>query len=198
VEFYPAVLAASRGSVAGAAGIGDDEAVTATRLVAGDDAGLLLELLQRNREFLAPWQPVLEPGALTLGGQQAAIERALVDYESGIGIPHVILDGERIVGRVTLSNIVRRAFQSCNVGYWVAAEENGRGHASAAVAQIGRLAFSDLGLHRLEAGVIPHNIASRRVLERNNFERLGLARAYLKIAGEWQDHILYQLINPDS
>jgi ribosomal-protein-alanine N-acetyltransferase len=36
------------------------------------------------------------------------------------------------------------------------------------------------------------------VLEHNGFESIGLARAYLRIAGRWQDHILYQLLDPDS
>jgi ribosomal-protein-alanine N-acetyltransferase len=34
------------------------------------------------------------------------------------------------------------------------------------------------------------------VLERNGFVRSGVAPAYLSIAGRWQDHALYQLINP--
>jgi ribosomal-protein-alanine N-acetyltransferase len=61
-----------------------------------------------------------------------------------------------------------------------------------------RLAFAELSLHRIEAGVIPTNIASQRVLEHNNFERIGLAHAYLRIAGSWQDHLLYQLLTPNT
>jgi ribosomal-protein-alanine N-acetyltransferase len=108
----------------------------------------------------------------------------------------VIVDGVRIVGRVTLSNIVRGPFQSCTIGYWMGAEDTGRGHATAAVEQISRLAFGELALHRIEAGTMPENIASRRVLERNNFARIGVAPAYLRIAGRWRDHILYQKLAP--
>jgi ribosomal-protein-alanine N-acetyltransferase len=32
------------------------------------------------------------------------------------------------------------------------------------------------------------------VLEKNGFERIGLARRYLKIAGEWRDHFLFQRV----
>ena len=32
------------------------------------------------------------------------------------------------------------------------------------------------------------------MLEKNGFERIGLARAYLRIAGEWRDHILFQRV----
>jgi ribosomal-protein-alanine N-acetyltransferase len=97
-------------------------------------------------------------------------------------------------GRLALTNIARGPFQSCQLGYWVAAEVNGRGVATAAVARIVRVAFGELGLHRIEAGTLVHNAASQRVLERNGFRRYGLAPRYLKIAGDWQDHVLYQLL----
>jgi ribosomal-protein-alanine N-acetyltransferase len=59
-----------------------------------------------------------------------------------------------------------------------------------------RWAFGPAGLHRLEAGTLTDNIASQRVLERNGFERIGLAPRYLHIAGRWRDHILFQRIAP--
>jgi ribosomal-protein-alanine N-acetyltransferase len=49
-------------------------------------------------------------------------------------------------------------------------------------------------MHRLEAGTLVDNVASQRVLEKNGFERIGLARAYLRIAGAWRDHILFQRV----
>ena len=59
------------------------------------------------------------------------------------------------------------------------------------------MAFGDLRLHRVEAGTLLHNAGSQRVLERNGFVRYGVAPAYLNIAGSWQDHALYQVLNPD-
>lgn len=108
----------------------------------------------------------------------------------------MIVDDGRIVGRVTLSNIVRGPFQSCNLGYWVNSADYGRGFATAAVADIMRVAFGELELHRIEAGTLLHNVASQRVLKRNGFVCFGVAPAYLNIAGAWQDHALYQALNP--
>ena len=59
-----------------------------------------------------------------------------------------------------------------------------------------RTAFDELGLHRVEAGTLVHNVGSQRVLERNGFVRFGLAPQYLRIAGRWQDHVLFQVLNP--
>jgi ribosomal-protein-alanine N-acetyltransferase len=101
-----------------------------------------------------------------------------------------------VVGRVTLNGIVRGPFQSCSVGYWVGEADTGRGLATAAVADIITVAFGELGLHRIQAETLLHNAASQRVLQRNGFVRIGTAAAYLKIAGRWQDHHLYQVLNP--
>jgi ribosomal-protein-alanine N-acetyltransferase len=70
--------------------------------------------------------------------------------------------------------------------------------ASAAVARLARLAFGELGLHRIEAGTLVHNLGSQRVLQRNGFQRYGLAPRFLKIAGQWRDHVLFQLLADDG
>ena len=169
--------------------------VAATRLVRVDDASRLAELLRDNRAFLAPWEPIRPEAFFTAEGQRRVIEDALTGYGRGVTIPRVIISEQRIVGRITLSNVVRGAFLSGNLGYWVAAAHNGRGLATAAVGEIREAAFGRLGLHRIEAGTLPHNEASQRVLQRNGFERIGLARRYLRIAGRWEDHVLYQVLN---
>jgi ribosomal-protein-alanine N-acetyltransferase len=53
-------------------------------------------------------------------------------------------------------------------------------------------------LHRVEAACIPTNISSAKLLERCGFVREGYARAYLRINGAWQDHILFSLLATDS
>ena len=164
--------------------------MTSTRLINLGDAEELVELLGRNREFLAPWEPVRGPEFFTLDGQRAVITRMLAELERGVTVPHVIAAGDRLVGRVTLSNIVRGPFQSCIIGYWVSADANGQGHATAAVSRMAQIAFGELGLHRIEAGTLRHNTGSQRVLERNGFKRIGVAPAYLSVAGRWQDHVL--------
>jgi ribosomal-protein-alanine N-acetyltransferase len=53
--------------------------------------------------------------------------------------------------------------------------------------------FDTLGLHRLHAAFLPHNAASRRVLEKNGFREEGYAENYLQIDGKWADHVLFGL-----
>jgi len=178
--------------------------VNSTRLVTLDDAPILAELARANRDFMAPWEPVRSDDYFTVDGQRNVIGKVLELHHNGSALPHVILanstraNSGRVVGRITLNGIVRGAFQSCSVGYWVSAADNGRGMASAAVREILDVAFKQLDLHRVQAEILPHNIASQRVLERNGFVRFGLAPAYLNIAGRWQDHIMYQVLKPQA
>jgi [ribosomal protein S5]-alanine N-acetyltransferase len=168
--------------------------VAVTRLITADDASVLAKLQQANRAFLAPWSPRREPAHYTVQGQRRAIADALVAHARGTVLPHVILCDGEVVGRVTLSDIRHGTFESCHVGYWLSESHNGRGLATAAVSEILDIAFDELGLHRVEAGTIPRNVRSQAVLERNGFVRFGLAPSYLRIDGEWRDHILYQVL----
>ncbi|WP_434316733.1 GNAT family N-acetyltransferase [Leifsonia sp. P73] len=96
-----------------------------------------------------------------------------------------------------LSNIVRGAFQSAMVGYWLDRGHTGRGLASVALSALLDAARDDYALHRVQAATLLANHASQSVLTRAGFERIGVAPNYLKIAGRWQDHVLFQRILHD-
>lgn len=177
----------------------DNGRVSITRLITSEDAPALAELLRVNREFLAPWDPRRSDDYFTADGQHAVIQTDLQQHEQGSKLPHVILDDSGcLVGRITLNGIVRGPFQSCSMGYWVSASHNGRGLATKAVREIVRVAFEDLGLHRVQAEALLHNARSQRVLERNGFVQFGMAPEYLNIAGRWQDHAMYQVVKSSS
>lgn len=166
----------------------------AVRLVTEEDTAEITTLVAANRDFLAPWEPLRPKDWATEPIQLRMIMDALARHAEGVSVPLVItLDGV-IVGRINVSDIVRGAFQSAHLGYWVGEEHNGRGIASAAVAATIALAFAEYGLHRLQAGTLLHNHGSQRVLRRNGFTEIGLAPRYLRIAGDWQDHLLFQLL----
>jgi ribosomal-protein-alanine N-acetyltransferase len=171
--------------------------MSVTRLLASEDALVLAGLLRENRAFLEPWQPRRDDEYFTDRAQQQVVANALEDRGRGRCLPLVIHDGGRVEGMITLQSIIRGSFQSCSVGYWLAAEAQGRGLATAALQEATRLAFQELRLHRVQAETLPHNGPSQRVLLRVGFVPYGTAAAYLKIAGAWQDHVLYQLLNPE-
>lgn len=64
-----------------------------------------------------------------------------------------------------------------------------------AVARVVAHAFDALGMHRVMANYVPDNARSARLLERLGFEKEGIAKKYLFIAGEWRDHVLTSRVN---
>ena len=169
-----------------------------TRLISLDDAAPLARLLTVNRDYLAPWSPLQSERYFTADGQREVLARDLAGYERGGMLPLAIVDADGAVcGRINLNNVIRGAFQSASVGYWVSESHAGRGLASAAVADVIDIGFGEFGLHRLDAATLLYNTPSQRVLARNGFRPFAVAEAYLKIAGKWQDHILFQLLNKD-
>ncbi|MGI9821896.1 GNAT family N-acetyltransferase [Agromyces sp. Marseille-Q5079] len=167
------------------------------RLLADDDGPALAEAYRRNREHLAPWEPERSPGFFSDAVHVREVRALLERYASGRAIPLVLVDDDdEIVGRVNLSDIVRGVFLNANLGYWVDGRLTGRGLATTAVG-VALHAAREHGLHRVQAGTLVHNAASQAVLERNGFERIGLARRYLRIAGSWQDHVLFERLLED-
>jgi len=156
------------------------------------DAAELSQLYRKNREFLRPWEPIRDEDFFTQEGQEARLALTEAGRAAGVENRCVIFDGAELLGMISLTAIERGPVQSAHLGYWVAQAANGRGVATAAVAAVLGLAFGRMGLHRIQAGTLVHNTGSQKVLLRNGFEQIGLARRYLKIAGEWQDHILFQ------
>lgn len=168
------------------------------RLVTESDTAEITALVVRNREFLAPWEPLRGKDYTTESVQQRMIMDALTRHADGATVPLVITVDSAIAGRINISDIVRGPFLSAHLGYWVSQDSNGRGVASAAVAATTALAFGEYGLHRLQAGTLLHNHGSQRVLRRNGFTEIGVAERYLRIDGEWQDHLLFQRLADDA
>ncbi len=169
-----------------------------TRLVAATDAEALADVLRRNREAMSSIEPQRPPAYFTAKGQRAIIQDALRRYEEGASFPRVILaPDDSVAGRVNLNEIVRGPSMKGVLGYYVDEAHQGQGLASAAVDEIVQLAFVRLGLHRIEAGTRLDNHSSQRVLEKNGFVRFGVARDYLRLAGTWHDHVLYERIFGD-
>lgn len=167
-----------------------------TRPLSASDAAGLAAAYDRNREHLAPWEPVRRPSFYTVQGHTAVIESRLDSIAAGLGMSWTIRQRDEIVGMISLNNLVRGTLQSVSVGYWLDAGHQGRGVMTEAV-EFACDQARGVGLHRVEACTLVHNERSMRVLTRCGFEEYGLARDFLFIAGRWQDHRLFQRILHD-
>jgi ribosomal-protein-alanine N-acetyltransferase len=163
------------------------------RPVRPEDGEELAALYLANRDFLAPFEPVRPPEFFTADGQRERLARQL----DGETHPFAILDDGAIAGTINLFHIVRESLQSGTIGYWIDHRRNGRGLATGAVGEILSYAFGRLELHRVEAATLVDNVSSQRVLEKNRFEKIGLARRFLRIDDDWRDFLLFQRLADD-
>ena len=156
------------------------------------------DLRLKSREFLAPWEPLWPANDLTRAAFRSRIRQYWRDIDDDVAYPYFIFDAGRqqLLGALTLSNVRRGVAQTATLGDWIGAPFARQGIMTDAVKLIVGFAFRKLALHRLEAACLPDNEASIALLRRSGFEPEGLARGYLRIAGEWRDHRLFARLPP--
>jgi len=161
-------------------------------------ASRVLKYLESNLARFEATSPVGPPPTLDL--MSAKLSSALAEFEQGRGMKlYLFLRAGDIgdpIGDIALSEIVRGSFQACYLGYRIGAEYEGQGYVAESIASVVEYAFSELKLHRIMANYMPSNHRSAAVLRRCGFSVEGLARDYLRIHGEWHDHVLTSRINP--
>lgn len=163
------------------------------------DADMIAEYFQVNREYLKPFEPKREEAFFSVNGWLQKLIKLNELHRMGLGYYCLLVrasSGE-MLGTISFSNLSRFPFYSCNVGYSLAEKAQGHGYMRRGLTMACDYMFNVQKLHRIQAGYMPHNKRSEAVLEHVGFNREGYAKDYLLINGEWQDHVLTSLINPN-
>lgn len=168
------------------------------RRLAESDAEDLLRLELKNRAFFQTYTPLRDEEFYTLEGQLNRIRDELNNPDQRYSFGIYLKGTGELIGKVTLSEVARGALQSCWIGYYLDQAHNGQGYMTEAVRLVVEYAFHELKLHRIEAGVMPHNIGSIRVLEKAGFHREGIAKKNVKINGRWEDHQILAIVNEEE
>jgi ribosomal-protein-alanine N-acetyltransferase len=167
------------------------------RLYKISDASELAKLHTRNREFFQRVCPLLPEAFYTEEHQKIRIEQVLKKTDEGqvyaFGI--FLKATDKLIGDISLTQIARGPVQSCYTGFTLDKEYNAKGYTTEALQLVVDFAFRELKLHRIEAGAMPDNIASIRVLEKVGFKKEGIAKENVKINGKWTDHQILAIIN---
>ncbi|MGZ0039472.1 GNAT family N-acetyltransferase [Paenibacillus ottowii] len=169
------------------------------RLLQVSDAERLLEIRRENFDFFKPYEPERPEIYFTLEEQARLISNGLEAAQAGQGYMFglFLTENNKLIGRMELSGVARGPFQNANLGYLVDPAYHGQGYATSAVKDIVHYVLNELELHRIQAGVMPRNKPSHRVMVKAGFRREGLALNYLKINGVWEDHVLYAMTAED-
>lgn len=175
-----------------------DTARLRLRPLSEDDGDAFVRVVRRSDESWRPWTPAREPGI----DERELFRRELARTRHGAAVgSHLRLgaferDGS-LVGLFAVNEIVRGVFQSGYASWQVAADRTGEGYGTEAVRALLDAAFSPaphgLGLHRVQANIMPTNAASLAIARKVGFRHEGLAERYLAIAGRWEDHEMFAI-----
>lgn len=175
----------------------DTERLTLRSLCSADE-GEFVRTIHESAETWAPWTPAASPNVTPYDLFRVELERAARGARAGSHLRLGAFDPEgRLVGLFALNEIVRGVFQSAYASWQVRAGRMRSGFGTEAVRALMAIAFQappdGLGLHRVQANIMPANTPSICIAEKLGFRREGLAERYLRIAGSWEDHVMFAL-----
>lgn len=133
------------------------------------DAVLLKEAIDCSIDHLLPWMPWAKGEPQTIEEKIELLRLFRGNYDLGKDFVLGVFnrDGSRVLGGSGMHT--RQGPNEREIGYWVRADEGGRGIITEAVRAIARVAFEIEGIDRLEIRCDPENLASRRVAEKSGF-----------------------------
>lgn len=164
------------------------------------DCNAWLHLRNLSKDSLQKWEPLWPRDAAAtafyMRQWRRLMRRWIQDREYAFGLfQHDKAGGEgALVGGLTLTDIKRDVTQAATLGYWMGKPYMGQGLMREGAAILLDFAFDTLKLHRVEASCMPTNPQSLGLLQKLGFEKIGLARGYMKINGQWEDHELLQIL----
>ncbi|MGQ0453634.1 GNAT family N-acetyltransferase, partial [Bacillus sp. SS-TM] len=97
-------------------------------------------------------------------------------------------DDTKIIGCISFNLIVRGIYQSCVLSYKLDKAELNKGYTTEALRKAIQVAFGEFQLHRIEAPIMPRNLASIQVVTKIGFQYEGVSRKMLMVNGVWEDH----------
>ncbi len=159
-----------------------------------EDADELQALVERNREHLARWMP------WAAGQDREGTERFLAEAEEQIirddGFQAAVEPDGEIVGVVGF-HAIDWVNRNTSLGYWLAADAQGRGTMTTTVNALLDHVFYEWELHRLEIQCARENARSRAIPERLGFREEALLREAELVGGRYLDSVVYGLLETE-
>lgn len=106
-------------------------------------------------------------------------------------------DDGSLLGTVSLMDISRGVFQNAYLGYRIFNIYWHQGYAQEACKAAIEIAFKNLKLHRIEAGIAPTNKKSLKTAKAIGLHKEGLSKRRLLINKKWVDIAIYAVTKED-
>ncbi len=160
----------------------------------------VIDYLSRNKVFLSNIEPIRSEHYYTEEYQKKILIDEYLQVWNNASVKYWLTKKgeERIIGTIIFNGIIKGSFQSCYLSYRLDKDELQKGYMQEAIEKGIEIAFKDMGLHRIEANLMPDNKWSIDMLSKLGFENEGFSKKYLKIQGKWEDHIHMVLLNEED
>lgn len=172
-------------------------------------ANLMLEpLSMRHVESLWPHMSNLEitdflawDAHTDINQTETVVQSLIRGQEEGKGVHWIILQGNELVGLVSIIDLRRKhlswTLNRGEVAFWVAPEYWGKGIATAASRLVLDYAFGEFGLHKMLIAHASDNLGSERVIKKLGFKYVGeFVEAFSK-NGIWHNLKFYEWLGRD-
>ncbi|WP_341222536.1 GNAT family protein [Loktanella salsilacus] len=156
-------------------------------------------LREASHDFLQPWEPTWAADHFSRKSFTNRVYWSQRSIQQGSAVPLFLIrhSDNQMIGAITLDNIRRGPAQAGTTGYWIGQSFARQGYMREAIKALVHYAFTALDLSRIEAGCLPENAPSRRLLENCGYKYEGVAQSYLQIDGRWRNHVLYANLRHD-
>ena len=162
-------------------------------------APMVLPFYENSKELFEPWEPKRSHNFYTLSYQKAFLTAEYNQIADGKLIRFWAFlkeNPEEIVGTVCFQNLLKEPYHCCSLGYKFNRKYLHQGYATESIQKCIDIVFSEHHMHRIDAYIMPDNLASIHLIERLSFQLEGTCQSFARIGGEWTDHKHYALISP--
>ncbi len=135
------------------------------------------------------------PVAQTIAEAVEHIEVVLKRCEENEGITWAIEEKERkqLIGTIGLWRVEKENFRA-EIGYILNSKWHNKGVMHEALSVVIPYGFQQMKIHSIEAIIDPENIASAKLLDKNNFRREGYYKQNCFYGGKFLDSAVYSLV----
>ena len=116
-----------------------------------------------------------------------------LETNEGINWGITLKGNNKLIGFIGHYRILWEHFRS-EIGYMLSPAQQGKGITSEAIQLVVNYGFMEMKMHSLEAVIDPENMASARVLEKNNFIKEAHFKENGFFNGKFIDAVVYSLI----
>ncbi len=160
-------------------------------LVEPSFAAKYFSIVQRDLGYLSQWL-VWPEHAKDEAFFLSFITKSLHDYAEGKSLTCGILYNNEVVGNIGF-NSINHSLKKAEIGYWLSAQYQGCGIVTRAVSALFEMAFTQLGMEKVQICAAEGNKPSRAVCERLNMDLEGIITNAENLNGRIVDHAVYAL-----